>query len=374
MTSLKEKEQSVVLTKGRWIMGLVIALALTGGAVSLYNFLKFQDYTQTPTSEVSESLPAIVAVTALGRLEPQGEVIRLSAPASTTGGARVEKLLVKEGDNVRAGQEIALLDGHTRSVAALEQAKSEVQVAQARLAQVEAGAKQGDLSAQKATIARLEAELDNARLEHERHQALFEAGAISASLLDSKRLVMETTQKELQQAQATLTSLAEVRPADVQVARAEVKSAIAAVKQAEADVELTYVRSPIDGQVLKVHVNPGELVSNTGIAEIGKTDQMYVVAEVYETDIEKVRLGQSASITSTAFTGEIEGTVTQIGLQVDAQDVFAVSPGADTDRKVIEVKIQIDNPADSQRVAGLTNLQVEVAIQIQQSTMSTRTK
>lgn len=366
MTSLDEKEQSVVAVKGRWIVGLAVALIVTGGATSFYNLLKFQDYTQTSTHEPSESSLAIVAVTALGRLEPQGEVIQLSAPASTTGGARVEQLLVKEGDKVRAGQAIALLDGHARSIAVLEQAQSEVQVAQARLAQVEAGAKQGDLSAQRATIARLEAELDNARLEYERYQALFIEGAIAASLLDSKQLVMETKQKELQQAQATLTSLAEVRPADVQLAQAEVESAIAAVKQAEADLELTYVRSPIDGQILKIHARLGELVSEAGIAEIGKTDQMHVVAEVYETDIEKVRIGQPAIITSTAFASEIKGTVTQIGLQVNAQNVFTVSPGADTDRKVIEVRIQIDDSADSQRVSGLTNLQVEVAIQIEQ--------
>jgi HlyD family secretion protein len=51
-------------------------------------------------------------------------------------------------------------------------------------------------------------------------------------------------------------------------------------------------------------------------------------------------------------------------LQVDRQNILSVNPAADTDRRIIEVKIRIDDPADSQRVAGLTNLQVDVAIHI----------
>jgi HlyD family secretion protein len=115
---------------------------------------------------------------------------------------------------------------------------------------------------------------------------------------------------------------------------------------------------------LKVHAKTGEVSSNQGIVEIGKTSQMYVLAEVYQTDIGKIRIGQKATITSTAFPKKIKGTVTEIGLQVDRQNILSVNPAADTDRRIIEVKIRIDDPADSQRVAGLTNLQVDVAIHI----------
>jgi HlyD family secretion protein len=91
---------------------------------------------------------------------------------------------------------------------------------------------------------------------------------------------------------------------------------------------------------------------------------MYVVAEVYQTDIKKVRVGQKATITSAAFDGKLIGTVKEIGWQVDKQSIFSLNPRSDTDRRIIEVKIAIDKPADSQKVARMTNLQVDVAIKI----------
>lgn len=225
----------------------------------------------------------------------------------------------------------------------------------------------------------------NAESENRRYQMLYQEGAISASDADAKRLRVDTVQQQLNEAKATqnrtvdtlqkqlteararLASIAEVRPTDIQAAQAEVEKAKTAVAQAQADLNLSIVRSPIDGQIIKIYTWPGEIIGNQGIAQIGRTDQMYVVAEVYETDIQKVRLDQPATITSNAFLGEIQGTVTDIGLQVTQQNIFTNNPGADTDNKVVEVKIRINNPADNQRVAALTNLQVEVLINTEQS-------
>jgi HlyD family secretion protein len=89
---------------------------------------------------------------------------------------------------------------------------------------------------------------------------------------------------------------------------------------------------------------------------------MYAVAEVYETDISKVRLGQRATITSDAFPAKLQGTVDQIGWEVGKKDVLSTDPAAATDVRVVEVKIGLDS-ASSQRVAGLTNLQVTVEIE-----------
>lgn len=396
---MQKESQPFTKPLGQWTIILAVAMALATGGIYVYSLSRFGSSAQTPIPDSRQKTPAIIAVTALGRLEPQGELIRLSAPNSL-GGARVEKLLVKEGDKVRAGQVVAILDDQANRLAALEQAKQQVKVAQSRLARVKAGAQDGEIAAQNAVIAklsaelrgevaaqeatidRLQVELRNAEAEYQRYRELHQQGAISASVYDSKRLPVETFQQQIKQAKATLkrtvesleeqisqakatlAAKAEVRPVDVQVAQAEVDSAIAGVKQAQASLDLTSVRSPIEGQIMKIHTRPGEIVSNEGIANIGQTDQMYVVAEIYQTDIEKVRVGQQAKITSRAFSGELKGTVTHVGLQVDKQNVFDANPGADTDRKVVEVKIRLNDPEDSQRVAGLTNLQVEVSIPI----------
>lgn len=398
MVMIQKESQPLKKPIGKGLIYLLIALSLSGWSVYFSTLVKpdFNFNQPIASTETKPSEPIIIGVAALGRLEPQGEVIRLSAPSSA-GSNRVAQLLIKEGDKVRKEQIVAIMESHDISQAALNKAKVDVEVAKAQLARVKAGAKSGDIQAQKedisrlkaelegqiatqkATIARLEAEVRNAEVENKRYQALYKAGAIAASDADTRRLRLETAQQQLQeaketlnrtiettkiqldQAKATLTSVQEVRPVDIQVAEAELQSAIATVKQRLADYELTAIRSPINGQILDVNVRPGEVVGTNGIADIGKTDQMYVVAEVYETDIQKVRIGQPAVINSPAFTGELQGRVSQIGLQVDKQDVFDVNPKADTDNKVVDVKIRL-KPEDSKKVADLTNLQVQVLI------------
>ncbi|MFM5899204.1 MAG: ABC exporter membrane fusion protein, partial [Dolichospermum sp.] len=315
-------------------------------------------------------------------------------------GIRVNQLLVKKGEKIRQGQVVAILDNYIPNLAALEKAKRQVEVSRANLQQVKAGAKLGDIFAQKAaisrleaelrgsfftqkaTIARLKAELKNSETENKRYQKLYQNGAISASDADTKRLrkdtvqqqlneanaslkrTVETLQKQLNESQARLNSITEIRPTDMQVAQANLQSAKASVQQAQAELNLSSIRSPINGQVLKINTWPGEIIDNKGILELGQTQQMYVVAEVYETDITKVRLGQTVIITSEAFTGKIKGTVADIGLQVGRQNIFNTNPGSNTDNRIVDVKIRINNFADNQRLSTLTNLQVQAVIQI----------
>jgi HlyD family secretion protein len=380
-----------------WYLLLAISIALGGILSSLYGAVRYHLYIQKQNTQAVIASPAQIAVTALGIIEPQGEVTKLSPPSSLSG-VRAEKILVKEGEIVKSGQVIAWLEGYKKTAASVQEAAEKVKVARAKLAQIQAGAKIGDINAQKAiinsfqaqleggittqgtTIARFTAQVENAKAENQRYQTLFQQGAVSASIADSKRLQLQTSEQQLLEAQATLnrstrtlqdqlqeakaklTSLREVRPVDVQLAEAEVKSAIASWQQSQAEHELTYVTTPIAGKLLKVHSKIGEVIGNEGVAQIGKTSQMYVVAEIYQTDVPKVRIAQKAIITSTAFKGKIIGTVSNIGLQVERQRI--INSNTDADRRVVEVKIRIDSPQDSQRVSGLTNLQVDVAIQI----------
>jgi len=393
------REQPRVKAKGWWRIGLALTMAIATGVVIFNRLQQVQTQTTAPTPATS-STPIAAAVNALGRLEPQGEVTQLSAPSSAQA-ARVDRLLVEEGERVRAGELVAILDNRDRATAALEKAKVEVKVARANLAKVEAGAQMGEIAAQKATIARLEAELQgqqetlqatvarteaqrrNAQSDYERYEKLYQDGAISAQELESRRLTAQTTreqvnesqatlrekiatlQKQIDEAKATLNKIAEIRPTDVQFAQAEVERAIAEVKQAEADLALAYVRTPSSGEIIKIHTRAGETISSDGIAALGRTDQMVAVAEVLEEDIGKVRLGQRASIISEnqAFVGELQGTVIEIGRQIGKQDVLDTDPAADVDARVVEVKISL-TPEASQRVSGLTYAKVVAKINI----------
>jgi HlyD family secretion protein len=379
----------------RWTLALIVGATAITGTTVFYGISQFRQ-TSKPSGLV-EAAPTIQQVTALGRLEPAAEVIKVSVPA-TLSNDRVAELLVQRGDSVKAGQVIAIMDSQDRLQNALLEAQAQVKVAQAELAKVKAGAKSGEIAAQEAeivrfeeelkgeiatqqaTITRWQAEVRTANTDYNRYLSLYREGASAASELDRKRLALETAQAQLnevkakhdqsvntlseqiRQARATLDKIAEVRPVDVQVAQAEIQRAIAAGKKAKADLAEAYIRAPLAGRILDIYAKPGEVVGEKGIVQLGQTSQMQVVAEVYQTDIDKIRAGQQVIITSESFPDQLRGTVRLIGLQVIQQEVTSGEPGENLDRKVIEVRIQL-NPQDSQRVANLTNLQVQVAIQ-----------
>jgi len=380
----------------RWV-GVAATVAVVVAAGSGYGFWRSQSSPSVASQVPPVSTPQISTVTALGRLEPKGEVIKLSAPTSNNGN-RVEQLLVQEGDRVQAGQVIAILDNRDPLQAAYEQAQEDVRVAQARLAITRAGAKQGEINAQRAEIARLEAqrqgevaaqsatvarltsELQNAETEFNRYQLLYQQGAISASDLDRRRLTLDTARKsveeakavlariqstspaQLSQAQANLQRIAEVRPVDVAVGQAEVDRAVAAMKQAKANLDRAYVKSPMAGEILEVHTRAGEVVSSDGIVDIGKTQQMVAIAQVYESDIQKVKLGQRARVSSDSISGELFGKVERVESQVRRQTVVNTDPSTNVDGRVVEVHIALDK-ASSQRAAKFTNLQVTAEIE-----------
>jgi HlyD family secretion protein len=417
------------------LIALVIAATAVTTGIIFYVVSQFGPIGKTAASDSTVQAEAIAArITALGRLEPETKVIKLSAPL-VLDGDRVNQILVEEGDTVQSGQVVAILDSHSRLKTAVLQAEKQVRVAQAKLNQVKAGAKRGDVLAQQVSVERLqaqsqgditeqreaiarieaqwqgdriaqaatirkwEAELNNAEAEYRRYQQLYSEGAISNSVFDSKGLSVETakqqlgeakavlnrinttaskqlseakfalnrinttSRKQVSEAKATLTSIAEVRPVDVQAAQAEVEDAIASLKRAQTDLEAAYIRASMTGQILKIRTRVGEKISDDGIADLAQTAQMIAVAEVYQTDIGKVKLGQTAKITGQAFTGELRGEVAHIGLQVNRQNVFSNQPGENLDSRVVEVKIRL-NPEDSKKVAGLTNLQVQTAIEL----------
>jgi HlyD family secretion protein len=379
-------------TRKLWVIGIVIFL----GGLGAYMLWRSHLLSQQPVPV--EAAPQAQTVTALGYLEPSGKVIKLSAPSVSGGVSRVERLLVQQGQAVKAGQVIAILDGQARLQAALVEAQNQVKVAEANRAVVKAGAKQGEVSAQQAeiarleaqrqgdsqaqsaTVARLEAERQNAQAEAERYELLYQQGATSASLRDSKALTLATATRSLQEARvvlnrirttrspeltsakATLDQIAEVRPVDVAAAQAQVDQANAAVQQAKAQLDLATVRAPQDGVVLEIHTRPGELISDDGIVELGQTQQMTALLEVYETDISKIKLGQPTRLFSDSYPDPLSGQVSEIGVKIKRQNVVNSDTSANIDARVVEVRVQLDAASEA-KVAGLTNLQVTGEIQ-----------
>ena len=154
----RDKDQSFFKPPGPGIIGLAIAATLLTTGVGFWQvsqIRKAEELKAAAATAAATTASTRNSVTALGRLTPQGEVIKLSAPSASEG-ARIELLKVEEGDRVSQGQIIAVLDTRDRLQAILQQTDKEVKVKQAELAKIQAGAKTGEIVAQKAEVSKSE--------------------------------------------------------------------------------------------------------------------------------------------------------------------------------------------------------------------------
>ncbi len=344
----------------RWLVGLtalIIVISAGGWAATQW---------QQPLPPALPTTPpdalALPAVGAWGRIAPQGEVIDLGPPTGMDG-VRVEKLLVDEGDAVKAGDVIAVLDTFHRRETALQEAEALEQVAEARLAQAKEGAKPAEIAAQEAMVTRAQAEFENAQVEVERWRPLRAQKIVGPEDFAAKELQRDRFREAVRQAQAQLEALRTVRPVDVALATAEVRRANAAVEHARAELMATKILAPTDGRILRVQARPGQRIGENGVVEMGNTNVMFAIAEVYEADVGRVRVGQAARLRVPSLPEDLHGKVERLGWMVGRKVTLNNDPISDTDARVIEVRIQI-NAADAPRVAQLSNARVEIRIDV----------
>lgn len=393
---------------------LLAFLSLFGSAIAapfigLHFWSNQQQFVQSsPPAEaktVPETLPQKTKIVALGRVEPSASVINVGGPINQ----RLGELLVAQGDWVKKGQIIGYLQNYQERRVTLQKAKQDLAVAKTRLkaeeelsqaqlkelqidAQKAPLAAERELSAQKALIQELQVEKRLADSELERYRTLVSQGAAPKRDLEQRQVQVEQLQQRIRQAEETLAKLAkssarelaniqaQVKTAEVNTSRILASSDIAALQQtirlAEVQLENSIIRSPSAGNILRVITRAGEAIGDNGrgqgiLVTLADTRQMQVVAEINEADIQQVKLGQIASIISRnkAFTEPLKGTVREIGQQIYKNNILNDDPSAFSDARVVEVKIQLN---DSRRVASLTNLQVEVQINLPSQTNAKR--
>ena len=253
--------------------------------------------------------PRLEAVSALGTLLPAGDVRRLAAPTSAMGGSpRLLSLAVEEGQRVKQGQLLATFDSRPKLVA--------------------------DLAALQARIASLQMQIRLQNREIERYQSAANSGAAAMVLLEEKKDELVKLQGQLREAVAQRQGL-------------------------QVDLADSELRAPLAGTVLKIHSRPGERPAGDGVLELGAGDQMEAVAEVYESDINRVKLGQVVSLVSEngGFSGTLQARVIRISPQVRQRAVLSTDPTGDADARVVEVRLALD-PADAGKVRDLAGLKV----------------
>ena len=323
----------------------LLPLALAGFAACLLGV-------STGASFAPAAPPPRTAVTALGRVTPGRAVMSIAAQP----GSRILKLEVRDGQKVSAGDVLAYLDTHPLKVAERDAARTALTEARERL-EAETAYAQAVVEGSRLAVRILEIAVDFERRELKRVRSLATTRAVEEQSLDQKKFATESREAELARARA------EVLAAEAALARVRstvaLRSAEAQVRAAEAQVELTVIRAPLDGEILKVFTYPGERIGNDPILKMGDTADMHVIAEVHETDIGAVRVGQRALITSPALPEPVGGTVEEIGALIYRNDVLALDPRAERDARVVEVRIKLDKSA---AVARLSHLEVSARI------------
>ena len=257
----------------------------------------------------NELVDRINAVAALGQLNPLGEVRKLAAPNSGKGGTpRLSKLLIGEGDSVHKEQILAVFDNRPKLEANLKSAQANLNI--------------------------LMSEISIKKREINRYQTLVDKGAVA-------RIVLDKMKDDLSISETRILKL---------------KSAIDAI---EVDLEQTQLKSPIDGIVLQILVREGERPNSSGVINVGANQLMEALIEVYESDIDRVQIGQAVDLISEngGFDGSLRGQVSLISPQVRQRRVLSTDPTGDADSRVVEVRVKLDN-ASAKKVSHLTGMKV----------------
>jgi len=319
--------------RGPWPMvAALLALVLLAGLGS-----RLWQQRQQKQVEARKAVPLLPRqVSALGRIEPLGGISQVSVPSSLSND-RVREILVKEGQEVRKGQPLAVLESIDTLESSVRKSEAEIRVAESKLA------------AQDSVIARYKADLGQASAEARRAEQLFAAGATSANRVEKLQADESSAKAQVAEAIATKATLVE-----------DLRSSRASLDKDKTERAKATVLAPFSGTVFKVHARPGDKVGEDGLLEMGDSSRMGVIAEVYQSDRPMIALGQKASLSADGFKGrKVEGQVVEIAREVSRQTVFSGQAGENLDRRVLEVKIGLA-PQESALASHLNYLQVNV--------------
>jgi len=281
-----------------------------------------------------------------GRIEPVSEEINIGVEV----GGRVARIAVEEGDRVTTGQVLATLEnGDYR--AAVASAAARLADAKAALLRVRTGARLDERREVTAAVAQAEAVLAQATVEATRRAGLAAEGVIAREESDRAARDRAVAAARLQELEARRTLVHDgPRAEDHAQAEAAVALAAAALREAEARLAKTEIRSPIDGVVLRRDVRTGESVSPerqaTALFTVADVSRLRVRVEVDETDVAKVGPGAPGWVSASAFGDRrFPGRVIRIGQSLGRKQLFTEEPRERVDTKVLEVLLELEPDA-----------------------------
>ncbi len=258
-------------------------------------------------AEIPTEISQISAVAALGQLSPEGEIRQLAAPIGQFGSSpRITELLVIEGDFVKKGDILAIFDNREKLIADLEKKDNLIKTINLEISLKEEQIKRYELALKKDAYSFVQLS--------QRKDELLKLQKQKINYVGDKRLI-------------------------------------------EIDLFNSKLRSPIDGFILAINTRVGERPNSEGILEIGSSQNMEALIEVYESDIDRVFISQNVELSSEngGFNKILKGNVIRISPQVKQRKVLSTDPTGDADSRIIEVVVKLNKEAITlvQNYAGM---------------------
>jgi HlyD family secretion protein len=257
---------------------------------------------------------------------------------------RVMRVDVKRGDVVADKQPLAEVDATLEKLSRDARA-SEVETARADVALLEAGARREDVAALAAQVRASVATEGLLKKNAERARALQGSGSIGQAELDRAEAEVERTPAERKSLEQRLASLQRgARNEELARARARLEGAVAAVTLADERLARYVLRAQAPGDVLDVHLEPGELAgAGAPVVTLADTTHPYVEVFVPQGDLEGIRAGVKASVRVDSSKEPLLGVVEHVGTRTEFTPRYIFSE-RERPNLVVRVRVRVDDP------------------------------
>ncbi|MHB8883000.1 MAG: HlyD family secretion protein [Thermodesulfovibrionales bacterium] len=258
---------------------------------------------------------------------------------------RIAEVLVSEGSQVKKGDLIGRLE-NSDIQAKLHEARAALAVARSRLLETSSGSRQEEIRKAAAVLESAVADREISAKELERHEGLAAKGIISRSFLDEKERAFRVAAARVKEAEEEKT-LRDKGPKreTVKVLEDSVIQAEATVAYYKSVLDKTYIAAPIAGKVIRKYLSTGEMISKEVqpyLVAVADLDKVRINAEVDETDIGRISLGDPAEVTTYAFPDTVfKGVVREISDYAGIRKVTPNNPAKNRDMKIVQVKIDL---------------------------------
>ncbi|MBI5848889.1 MAG: HlyD family secretion protein [Nitrospirae bacterium] len=257
---------------------------------------------------------------------------------------RIESFPLREGDNVRKGDLIAMM-ANSDIKAKLRESEAELSVAGSKLKEIASGAREEEIREAAASLESAKAAMEFEKASRDRHRELFAKGYVHRELLDEKEKNLKVALAAVKKAEETKTLLEKgPKKETLRFYEEEIGRAGAAAQYYRKLLEKTYITAPIAGKVIRKYFQEGESVTkDKALAAVADIAQLRINAEVDETDIGMVHIGDRAEVRSDTFAGEVfRGRVEEISDYAGIRKVKPNDQAKNLDMKVVQVKIRLE--------------------------------